>query len=73
MSKEDFAELLKRHKPKLNPNAYVITDFSEWRKRYKIHPRTKVFVMSAGYSDMRNALKRRGICYLYIYRLGRER
>ena len=72
MSKEEFAELLKRHKPKTNLNAFVITDLTTWKKRHKVDENAKVFIISGGYPDFRRALKERGNNNIYIYRLGGE-
>jgi lipopolysaccharide biosynthesis regulator YciM len=38
----------------------VITDWGQFRKRYKLDPSTKVFIINGQYQDVKKALKRRG-------------
>jgi len=37
-----------------------ITDMKEWKKRNRVEPDQKVFIIRGGYNDVKQALKSRG-------------
>ena len=37
-----------------------ITDMKKWKKKNRVDPDTKVFIIKGGYSDVKRALKSRG-------------
>lgn len=37
-----------------------ITDMVAWKKKYRVDPETKVFIVKGGYKDVKKALKARG-------------
>lgn len=45
---------------KKNPNIITITDMQTWKKKYKIDNKTKVFIITGGYGDIKRALLKRG-------------
>ena len=42
------------------PAKLNITDMKEWKKKNRVDPDTKVFIVKGGYGDVRRALKARG-------------
>lgn len=44
----------------MKPTQLNITDMKEWKKRQRVEPDTKVFVIRGGYGDIKRALKSRG-------------
>lgn len=42
------------------PAKLNITDMKEWKKKNRVEPDTKVFIIKGGYQDVRKALKSRG-------------
>ena len=44
----------------LAPAKLNITDMKEWKKKNKVDPDTKVFIVKGGYGDVRRALRARG-------------
>ena len=47
----------KKKKIPLYPN---ITDMAQWKKKHKLDPNTKVFIIVGGYWDLKKALEERG-------------
>jgi len=37
-----------------------ITDMATWKKKNRVEPETKVFIIKGGYGDVKRALKQRG-------------
>lgn len=37
-----------------------ITDLAEWKKKNRLAPETKVFIVTGGYPDVKRALRARG-------------
>ena len=57
---EAFHHFLERNKTMIKPVQLNITDMKEWKKKNRVDPETKVFVIRGGYKDVRQALKSRG-------------
>ena len=55
-----FNNFLERNKTMLNTVMLNITDMKEWKKKMRVEPDTKVFIIKGGYRDIKNALKSRG-------------
>ena len=45
---------------KKNPNIITITDMQTWKKKNKIDEKSKIFIITGGYVDIRRALLKRG-------------
>jgi hypothetical protein len=56
----DLEGFLNRNQPKnkVFPN---INDITVWKKKHKVDPDTKVFVMAGGYHEIRRQLLERGM------------
>ena len=57
---EAFNNFLERNKQMMAPAKLNITDMKEWKKKNRVDPDTKVFIVKGGYGDVRRALKARG-------------
>lgn len=57
---EAFNNFLERNKTLLKAGKLNITDMKEWKKKNRVEPDTKVFIVKGGYGDVKRALKRRG-------------
>ena len=55
-----FNDFLARNMAIASPIKLNITDMKEWKKRMRVEPSSKVFIISANYRDVKKALKRRG-------------
>ncbi len=44
----------------IKPVNLNITDMKEWKKKNRVDPETKVFIIKGGYGDVKRALKSRG-------------
>ena len=57
---EAFNNFLERNKTMMKAVSLNITDMKEWKKKNRVEPETKVFIVKGGYGDVRRALKQRG-------------
>ena len=57
---EAFNKFLERNKKMLTTSHVQITDMKEWKRRNRVDPDTKVFIIRGGYGDVKRALKTRG-------------
>jgi len=57
---EAFNNFLERNKQMMAPAKLNITDMKEWKKKNRVEPDTKVFLVKGGYGDVKRALKSRG-------------
>ena len=57
---EAFNNFLERNKTMIKTVSLNITDMKEWKKKYRVEPDTKVFIIKGGYGDIKRALKSRG-------------
>lgn len=57
---EAFNNFLERNKQMMAPAKLNITDMKEWKKKNRLEPDSKVFIIKGGYQDVRKALKARG-------------
>lgn len=57
---EAFNKFLERNMANLQTAKLNITDMKEWKKKNRVDPDTKVFIIKGGYGDVKRALKSRG-------------
>lgn len=57
---EAFNKFLERNMTMIKPVNLNITDMKEWKKKNRVDPETKVFIIKGGYGDIKRALKSRG-------------
>ena len=57
---EAFNNFLERNKTMQKAVQLNITDMKEWKKRMRVEPGTKVFIIKGGFRDVKEALKSRG-------------
>ena len=57
---EAFNNFLERNKTMAKTVQLNITDMKEWKKKNRVEPDTKVFIIKGGYRDIKDALKSRG-------------
>ena len=57
---EAFNNFLERNKTMQKAVQLNITDMKEWKKRMRVEPGTRVFIIKGGYRDVKDALKSRG-------------
>lgn len=55
LSAKEMEEFFERNKSKKQRFA-KITDMAQWKKKHRLDPSTKIFIVSGGYGSIRNAL-----------------
>ena len=60
LSASDLSEFLKRNKRDNKKVFAKISDMAQWKKKHRVDPSTKVFIVSGGYKTIKNSLIERG-------------